>query len=233
MGRVNQLLILFFMFVTISAPIHAESPNWTSKIKNTWQKLKWPHDRTQDEVKLLPFGQELKLNYFLQRLHDENGVQVYFKLIPSLQGKELEAQAQETLAEIIQEDSGGRYLLFFLSLSDRKFLILPNPTLRSEVSEEQLGDWVQQLVPNLKRQNYTKAIEDFLQTILYSFAPQSQNKVPELNLNKSYNLNSLLFFAVGFLVIFMLGHKLRKTPRIIEKDASLVRKKTTNLTYFW
>ena len=133
----------------------------------------------------------------------------------------------------MDEDIEGRYLLFFLSLSDRQFKILPSQSLESDVTEEQLSSWVGQLIPSLKRQNYPKAIEDFLQAILYQFAPQGQLKVPELSLKKSYNLNSLLFFAVGFLVIFMLGHKLRKGPRVLEKDNALVKKKTSNLTLFW
>lgn len=232
--RLFTSLILISCALIIQPKSFAQSDEgWSTKVKNVWNQLKWPHDRTEDAVKLLPFGQELKLNYFLQHLHNESGVQVYFKLIPSLQGADFATKVEESLREIMDEDIEGRYLLFFLSLSDRQFKILPSQNLESEVDEAQLKNWVGQLIPSLKRQNYPKAIEDFLQVLLYKFAPRENIKVPELSLNKSYNLNSLLFFVVGFLVIFMLGHKLRKGPRVLEKDGALVKKKTSNITLFW
>ncbi len=199
---------------------------------NTWyQKLKWPTDRVQDQVKLLPFGQEFKLNYFLERLQVEENINIQFYLIPSLEGKSIEEKTQEILAN--QKNTGQRGLLFLLSLSDRQFKIAPNSAMTLELSEEEVNHLVQVTIPSLSQREYSSAIQNYLQSLLFFLNKDNKYKVPDLTLNKNYNWQNFLFFIVCGILIFMLGHKLRKSPKVIDKSVGLVKHKGNHRGLFW
>lgn len=214
------MISTFFSFSSAAIAL----PSWT-------KNLKWPSDRVQDQVKLLPFAQEFKLNYFLQGLKDQEDINLFFHFTPSLEGRDLDEATEQALKDNLGEESSG--LIFFLSLSDRKFKVLPIGVLKERLSGEDVTYLVKGAVPYLSQQNYAGAISSFLSNLLFKLKGNHSYKVPELSLKKSYNLNSLLFFTVGALLIFMLGHKIRKSPKVLAKDAGLVKKKTNELAIFW
>lgn len=221
------------LFMILMANTMAQA-SWTN-IKGQLSNLKWPKDRVEDQVNLLPFAQEFRLNHFLQKINDQEQIQVLFYFIPSLEGADLDETARKALNDRLTPSDGSEAsgLLFLLSLSDRQFKIETTGEMRDKISPQELAYLVNAAIPSLSQQKYSQAIESFLNNLLFKVKGSHTYKVPQLNLKKSYNLNSLLFFLVGGIIVFILGHKVRKTPKILAKDPGLVRKKTQETAIFW
>lgn len=204
----------------------------SSPFANEWyQKLKWPTDRVQDQVKLLPFGQEFKLNHFLETIHNQENINIQFLLIPSLEGKDIDVRSSEILKSISTDSQ--KSILFLLSLSDRQFKITPNDSMAISLTEEEINHLVKVTVPFLSQQEYSNAIQSYLKSLLFYLNKDNQYKVPDLSLNKNYNWQNFLFFIVCGVLIFMLGHKLRKSPKIIDKSMGLVKHTDNHRGLFW
>lgn len=221
MTKTKVFLSTLFFLLFLNSSVHAEK--W-------YQKIKWPKDRVQDEVQLLPFGFEIKLNFFLQQMRDSLGVSPQLVLIQSLEGKDLDSVTREYLQG---SPDGGETLLFFLSLSDRQFKIVPHPAIQYKVDERTLDHLVRVTIPSFKKQSYPLGIQIFLQNLVYEMDPQSPLTVPNLTEKKGKTLNNLLFLLTSTLIILILGHKIRFTKGITFKNKELVKKKFPNTGVFW
>lgn len=198
--------------------------------KPWYKSIKWPKDRVQDEVQLLPLGFEIKLNFFLEKLRESLGVAPSLHLVQSLQGQDMDVRARELIQE---SQDGGETLIFFLSLSDRQFKIFPHPALEGKINETTLDHLVRVTVPSFRKQSYPLGIQIFLQNLVYELDAQSGLTVPNLTEKKGKNLNNLLFFLSCTLIILILGHKFRLTKGILHKSKDLTKGKTQSMGVFW
>lgn len=217
----KKYLIFATFIISLCFPLKAE--NW-------YQNLKWPSDRVQDEVQLLPFGFEVKLNFFLQKLKKQTGIAVNFHLIQSLEGVDIDARARDLMTEL---PDGEETLIFILALSDRQLKILPHPSIEGKVSEQSIDHLIRVTLPAFKKQAYALGIQIFLQNLIYELDPQSSLTTPNLVEKKGKTLNNLLFFLACTFLILILGHKLKISPAITYKDQRLTKPKTSSLGLFW
>lgn len=189
----------------------------------------WPNDHINDEVRLFPFGEEIKFNFFLEEVLNQEKLYFHFELIPSLGGTSIEEKSQIIIDQLLEEHE--QVLLFTLSLSDRNFKIVKSPLV--PLTDEDLNHLVQVTVPSLRAQNYADAMRIFIQNALYKVNDQNLLQPPQIGDQKRGNLNILIFFGTLILFVFFLGHKIRKSAPVKEISSSLKKTKVKSIGVFW
>ena len=220
----NFSLQILFVFVTllINANSYAGT-KWSSY-------LKWPTDRVNDQVQILPFGHEIKLNYFLKKVHEELGISLNFEIIESLNGKDIETLANDFMQKASSVPSS---VYFILSLSDRQFKVHPHPAIQEKLGPEVLDHLIRVTIPIFKKQKYSLGIQIFLQNLVYEVNPQSSLIVPNLSDRKNKSLNNFFFFLSCALFILILGHKIRLSSHYLFKSDDLKDSSKKSLGVFW
>lgn len=210
--------------------------------KGLIKKYSWPKDRVTDELQLLPVGQEVQLNYFLKKLKESEGISVNFVFTASLKELSIEDASIQWFANnppLSNEGETGSLtyqeplqILFFLSLSDRQFILSSNrsDTVFTELVKNEL---VSVIRPSLTRQDYPETVEIFLKNLIFHFNPQSQLRVPNIGIVRGYNKETLFFFLATIFLIFTLGHQIRKGLALLGKSKNLVKKKDSPFGVFW
>ncbi len=215
----NYLLTFFICFLTLGQVKALEIPTWAT----------WPKDRIQDEVKLFPFGEEFKYNYFLEKVSQKEGLSIHLQLVQSLQGQDIEAASQMLMDQLRIEDEN--VILFFLSLSDRQFKISASDDYL--LDSEQIDQLVKVTVPSLKSAKYPEALQIFIQNLIIQKNDQSLLSPPPLGKQKRANLHILIFFGSIIVLIFLLGHKLRKSAPVKDFSVGLKKEKSERMGVFW
>jgi len=195
--------------------------------------LSIPSDRIEDQLDIISWDQEFRINNFLDKLSDEQGVSLYITLVPSLTGEDLDQAAQRSL-ERFDANIEAKSALFFLSLSDRQFKVLISPSLQTQVPPEEVERLVHSIIPSLASAHVPEAINIFLKNMVYKVAPSSTLTAPRPSTKKLRNLKGLYLFLGAAFFIFFLGHKVLSGEKFITKEIDLERgRKILSWGVFW
>ena len=193
------------------------------------KEIKWPSDHVTDQVGLFPFGEEIKYNFFLERFLINSGIFIQVELRQSLAGSTIDSIANEKLE--LLEQTHDSVILFFLSLADRKFKILKTDSVSLE--DEQIEQLVKVTIPSLRAQKFTRGIRVFLQSLIYQLDDQSLLIAPNISEQNRGSRNILIFFSSLTLLIFLLGHKLRRSLSVKDIDPLLKKNQASHIGVFW
>lgn len=195
--------------------------------------LSIPADRIQDQLDIISWDQEFRINNFLDKLYKEEGVSLYITLVPSLTGEDLD-QAAERALERFKVSSDEKSALFFLSLSDRQFKIHITPPLQQQIPPQEVERLVHSIIPSLASAHVPEAVNIFLKNMVYKVAPSTTLTPPRPSTKKLKNLKGLYLFLGAAFFIFLLGHKIFSGEKFITKDISLERgRRVKSWGVFW
>jgi uncharacterized membrane protein YgcG len=170
-------------------------------------KIGLTKSRIQDKPSLLPWGHRLKVNQYLDKVATDLDIDWRIIILTSLQGGDIEKKADESLSD--RQDNAA---VFILSQSDRTFKLAFSSRLKSRLGEDRIQEMVSLIIPSLSKSDIQNALFLLLEASAYQLKPDYHVSPPRPSIRKHQSLKGLTYFLAAFLFIFLLGHKIFRSP---------------------